>query len=129
MRLTDRACDVLAGYRGPFALKSFDPDIVARVRTVAPHVARGIVAESRYTSSTDNFLSPEQEACLREPPAFPGLAAAVPLLARQGPALGRPHLFRHLGHLPVMTWTVRTPEDRQKAEAYADQMVFEGFLP
>ena len=31
--------------------------------------------------------------------------------------------------LPVMTWTVRTPEERGQAAAGADQMVFEGFLP
>ena len=31
--------------------------------------------------------------------------------------------------LPLMSWTVRTPEDRARAAAHADQMVFEGFLP
>ncbi|MCA0423102.1 MAG: glycerophosphodiester phosphodiesterase, partial [Proteobacteria bacterium] len=31
--------------------------------------------------------------------------------------------------LPVMTWTVRTPEDVALASRHADQMVFEGFLP
>ena len=40
-----------------------------------------------------------------------------------------PYLARLLGRLPVMTWTVRTPEDRERAERYADQMVFEGFVP
>jgi hypothetical protein len=28
-----------------------------------------------------------------------------------------------------MSWTVRTPEDRLRAAKFADQMVFEGFLP
>jgi len=28
-----------------------------------------------------------------------------------------------------MTWTVRNPEDRARAEKHADQMVFEGFIP
>jgi hypothetical protein len=31
--------------------------------------------------------------------------------------------------LPVMTWTVRTEEERKLASAHADQMVFEGFRP
>jgi hypothetical protein len=31
--------------------------------------------------------------------------------------------------MPVMTWTVRTADDRARAAAHADQMVFEGFLP
>jgi hypothetical protein len=29
----------------------------------------------------------------------------------------------------LMTWTVRTSEQRQRAAAHADQIVFEGFLP
>jgi glycerophosphoryl diester phosphodiesterase len=45
------------------------------------------------------------------------LPAAVPLVA------GR--LFR----LPILTWTVRTEEDRQRAARWADQMIFEGFRP
>ena len=40
-----------------------------------------------------------------------------------------PYLCRRLGGMPVMTWTVRTPEQRALAEAHADQMVFEGFRP
>jgi hypothetical protein len=31
--------------------------------------------------------------------------------------------------LPLMSWTVRTPEERQRAATMADQMVFEGFRP
>ena len=30
--------------------------------------------------------------------------------------------------MPVMTWTVRTPEQREMAGKWADQMVFEGFV-
>ena len=45
------------------------------------------------------------------------LPAPVPLLARYG-------LRR-----PLLTWTVRTPEDRQRAARWADQMIFEGFRP
>jgi hypothetical protein len=28
-----------------------------------------------------------------------------------------------------LTWTVRTPEDRERAARYADQIIFEGFRP
>lgn len=31
--------------------------------------------------------------------------------------------------MPVITWTVRTPEDVKLTEQFADQMTFEGFLP
>jgi glycerophosphoryl diester phosphodiesterase len=31
--------------------------------------------------------------------------------------------------MPLLTWTVRTPEDRARAQRMADQMIFEGFRP
>ena len=40
-----------------------------------------------------------------------------------------PYLARTLGRMPVMSWTVRTPEERAHAAAHADQIVFEGFVP
>jgi hypothetical protein len=40
-----------------------------------------------------------------------------------------PFLCRHLARLPVMSWTVRGEDDRRRAAAHADQMVFEGFRP
>ena len=36
--------------------------------------------------------------------------------------------YKALG-LPLMTWTVRTQAEREQAQAHADQMVFEGFVP
>jgi hypothetical protein len=40
-----------------------------------------------------------------------------------------PWIAHHIFGLPLLTWTVRTPEQRQRAARYADQMIFEGFVP
>jgi glycerophosphoryl diester phosphodiesterase len=40
-----------------------------------------------------------------------------------------PTLARKLFGLPLLTWTVRSAADRDKAARYADQMIFEGFRP
>ena len=40
-----------------------------------------------------------------------------------------PWIARHVFGLPLLTWTVRTPEQRERAARYADQMIFEGFRP
>jgi glycerophosphoryl diester phosphodiesterase len=40
-----------------------------------------------------------------------------------------PWITHHLFGLPLLTWTVRTPEQRERAAHYADQMIFEGFVP
>ena len=44
------------------------------------------------------------------------------------PAPG-PVAARKLLGKPLLTWTVRTPEERTVAAAHADQMIFEGFDP
>jgi glycerophosphoryl diester phosphodiesterase len=31
--------------------------------------------------------------------------------------------------MPLLTWTVRTNEERDRARRWADQMIFEGFRP
>ena len=40
-----------------------------------------------------------------------------------------PLIARHVLRWPLLTWTVRTPQDRARAARYADQMIFEGFRP
>lgn len=129
MRLTRRVCDIVKDYKGPFVLKSFDPKIVAEVRKIAPDVTRGIVAQLRYDAKDEAFMSPELKHELanllhfaESQPQF--LSWRVHDL-RSAP----PYLCRVLGHLPVMTWTVRTPEERAMAAQGADQMIFEGFVP
>lgn len=128
-RLVKRAADVLSGYRGPAALMSFDPGQMAALREIAPRLPRGIVAESRYHHHEWDHLSVRTKRALayfghalKTRPQFIAysvhdLPAALPLVARK--VLG----------LPLLTWTVRTAEDRARAHRYADQMIFEGFRP
>jgi len=36
---------------------------------------------------------------------------------------------RNLFRMPLLTWTVRSEEDRLRAARWADQIIFEGFRP
>ena len=38
-----------------------------------------------------------------------------------------PRAARHMFGLPLLTWTVRSDEDRAMAARFADQIIFEGF--
>ena len=128
MRLADRVAALAAAYQGPIAIKSFDPAIIAHLRDKPP-CPLGIVAVATYDDPEWNDLAAAQKTDLAEflhfgrtRPDFLSyhvgdLPHAVPFLLRQG-----------LG-LPVMTWTVRGPEQRSVAEQWADQIVFEGFVP
>ena len=129
MALTRRTCEILAGYSGPFVIKSFDPTILGEVRRIAPDIVRGIVAEGSYTYSGYDALSPERKHVLAnllhyEESGFQFVSWKVSDMP-----LAAPYLARTLGRMPVMAWTVRNPEDRARAAQHADQMVFEGFVP
>jgi glycerophosphoryl diester phosphodiesterase len=129
MALTKRACEILKDYRGPFVIKSFDPEIVAALRTLAPDVTRGIIGELHYGSKNDSFMSPELKNRLANLLHFEDSQPQFVSWKVSDVQSAAPYLCRVLGNLPLMTWTVRNPEDRALAEKYADQMVFEGFLP
>jgi glycerophosphoryl diester phosphodiesterase len=128
-RLAARAAAVLSGYGGSAALMSFDPAQIAPLRTGAPLLTRGLVAESWSASSSgEDILACGRRAlaygrdALRARPQFVAysvrdLPAALPLAARR------------LGGMPVLTWTVRSAADRERAAHWADQMIFEGFRP
>ncbi len=128
-RLTKRVCEILADYQGPFVVKSFDPFVVATLRTSAPSITRGIIGELHYASKADSFMSAELKHRLANLLHFTeSQPQFVSWKVDDLPCAG-PYLCKVLGNLPVMTWTVRTPEQRARAEKYADQMVFEGFVP
>jgi glycerophosphoryl diester phosphodiesterase len=128
-RLVARAAEVLSGYRGPAALMSFDPAQIAALREIAPALPRGMVAERHYRHREWDQLPAAAkrgmayfEHAPRTRPQFiayavSDLPAAIPMIARK------------LFGLPLLTWTVRSAGDRQKALRYADQMIFEGFRP
>lgn len=127
LRLMRRVAEVLGRYNGPAAAMSFDPAPVAALREMAPTLTRGIVAERHYDHPEWSALPASTRRNLafllhapRTRPHFiawsvKDLPAAAPLIAR------------HIFGLPLLTWTVRSTEDRATAARYADQMIFEGF--
>ena len=128
-RLTARTAQVLQSYAGPVAAMSFDPDVVQALREIAPGLPRGIVAERYYKHSEWHDLSASQKRSLafllhayRTRPHF--VAYRVKDLPSPGPLIAR-----YVFGLPLLTWTVRTTEDRSLAKRWADQMIFEGFRP
>jgi glycerophosphoryl diester phosphodiesterase len=129
MRLARRTAEVVKAYSGPVALKSFDPDIVAFLRTATPDHPRGIVGEHNYTDGDWAKFTPEQRHRLSNLLHWPDSRPDFVSWQVRDLQWGAPFLCRQAAGVPVMAWTVRTPEQRAMAEAGADQMVFEGFVP
>src|SRR6476620_10485336 len=128
-KLVARMAEVLAGYSGPAVGMSFDPDQVLALRELMPSRARGIVAEREYTEEDWPEASPEQRrgmTHLRH--AFRSRPHFVAYWVNELPAAA-PWIARNIFGLPLLTWTVRTPEQRARAARHADQIIFEGFVP
>lgn len=129
-----RVAQLLARYRGPVVVESFDPDPMAFLRKEAAalgiaHVPLGMVGEARYDYDEWSALPEAKRAEMTHflhyrltRPDFlswrlADLPHAIPLLLRE--AL----------RLPVTIWTVRSAEHAAIARNWADQIVFEGFAP
>lgn len=128
-KLVARMAEVLAGYRGPVVGMSFDPDQVMALRERMPALPRGIIAQRNYDDDYWKKLTPEQrDSMLYLRHAFRTRPHFVAFWVNQLPAPA-PWIARNIFGLPLLTWTVRTPEQRERAARYADQMIFEGFRP
>jgi glycerophosphoryl diester phosphodiesterase len=128
-RLVRRVTSTLSRYGGPAAAMSFDPAQVAGLHALAPTLPRGLAAwrqgvrHGEVTGrSAYQQITTYVAGAARAWPQF--LAYSVDELPAFLPTIAR-KLFR----LPLLAWTVRTPEQQRTAERYADQIIFEGIRP
>ena len=123
-RLAARVADVIAGYGGPLALKSFDVDMLAALRGLSVDRALGLVAEAKFDAPDWPEVPPVRLDAMRR---FAGLAAVAPdFLSFAVDDLPDPRVaaFRAEGR-PVMAWTIRNAAQRHHALRHADAVVFE----
>ena len=128
LRLTQRAVDVVGGYHGPVAFKSFDPLVVAALRSLAPDIPRGIVSQSYYQDAGWETLSPAQIFSMQHLNHWDETQPDFISWKVRDLRHGAPYLARKLGGVPLMAWTVRTDADITEAKQWADQLVFENCL-
>jgi glycerophosphoryl diester phosphodiesterase len=128
-KLVKRMAEVLSTYDGPAVGMSFDPDQVLALREVLPARPRGIVAQSAYDDAYWAELTQAQRDSmlylrhgLQTQPHF----VAFKIDHLPAPA---PWIARNVFGCALLSWTVRTAEQRRRVAQYADQMIFEGFVP
>lgn len=125
-KLVERVAQVLGNTSAPVAVMSFDPRQVLALRKLAPHIIRGIVAE-RWRPQAEPVTggmgrSTYWQTVFRSQPQF--IAYHVKDLPAAFPSVAQKML-----RTPLLTWTVRSEDDRRRATRWADQMIFEGFRP
>src|SRR3974390_1454557 len=128
LRLARRVTDVLCAYKGPAAAMSFAPAVVRHLRQIAPALPRGIVAERHYPHPEWEALTGTQKRqfafllhARHTRPHF--VAYSVKDLPSPAPVIARAY------GLALLTWPVRSADDRRTAARLADQMIFERFRP
>jgi len=116
-RTCEKVSEALAGYSGPVAAMSFDPRVAPWFRTHSPELPSGLVVREDTVGYTQT-IAEREEALRYADPDF--LAYHVLALPNE-----RVAQLREEG-LPILTWTVNSPETRATALAHADAIVSEG---
>lgn len=121
---------LVSQYQAPIALMSFDPSVMATIRSLAPEIPRGIVSGSFIGAGWwSRQINRKRASALRN--LLESGPVAPHFYAYQVDALPTPvtEYVRQVCGLPLFTWTVRTAKQQRIAETSADAMIFEGFRP
>jgi glycerophosphoryl diester phosphodiesterase len=107
----------LAGYGGKAAIMSFDHHLIRLFRKDAPGIPAGLTAEG--------LRDEELEA------HFSMLAYAIDFVSYNVHHLENRFVefVRDKLGMPVISWTVRSLDDKAMSDAHVDQITFEGFDP
>lgn len=117
-------------YKGPLALMSFDPAVMARMRDLAPATPRGIVSGiykgagwwlDRLSAERAYRLTNLLESGPVQPSFFSYHVKALPTPVTR--------FLREGLEIPLFCWTVKTAADRKTAADWSDAPTFEGYLP
>ncbi len=114
-------------YKGPIALMSFDPAVIAALKPLLPKVPRGIVS-GIYQGEGWWLDTLDPEAAFRLSNLIDSGPAEPHFFAYHVKALPTPvtRFLREGLRLPLFTWTVRTPLELATAARWADAPIFEG---
>jgi glycerophosphoryl diester phosphodiesterase len=116
---------IVADYAGPAAIMSFNIHSMIWFNKEASATTRGLVATRWRYGGRDLPWSVEWL-----PLAYNAKRCGVAFVAYDFRLIPTPETqdLRKKG-TPVLTWTVKRPEDRDKATQFADGMIFEGWKP
>jgi len=127
--LESRVAEVLSTYNGPACVMSFNPHSIITLKTLAPTLVRGLVAGRfadipawAHLSEKERFKRRNLLYCFEADADF--IAYHVKVLPALAPWVARTVLIK-----PLLSWTVRSEQDRSTVKRWADQMIFEGFVP
>lgn len=125
--LTDKAVEMLKGYRGVYCIESFDPRCIRHLNKFHNHIIRGQLAENFMHSKSKvsvfiKFMLTHQLSNFLLQPDF----VAYGFADRKN--LGN-FIVRKIWGVQGVSWTLRTAEDYQTAVREGWIPIFENFKP
>ncbi len=118
--IVERVLDELDEYQGEFAIQSFNPKYVQKVKKIAPHVIRGVLG-TNYVEGVSPFIR--------------FVLKRMPLNRKVKPdfisynKLGLPLKKRKTKDKVVLAWTIQSKEELEKYGEHCDNYIFEFFIP
>ncbi len=122
--LERRVYEVVQSYDGPYAVQSFNPLSTRWFARSAPAMQRGHLVTARTDRGRRRQAAPSPSARVAARMARATYVGydVRPLPCRQAAGL------RAAG-FPVLAWTIRTAAERRAVAAFADNIIFEAFMP
>lgn len=114
------AIEILKEYKGEFAVQSFNPLIINKIRKLAPEFTRGILA-SKFPDTQSKI---EKFVVKRMPLNF---LCKPQFISYDFNGLPLKKSKRH--NLPVIAWTVRSKKTFEEIKDFCDNIIFEEFIP
>ena len=122
-KIVDVVLDILKSYKGEYAIQSFNPLYIKRVKDLAPDILRGIL------------VTKNPEDLKNQKPLVRYMLKNMTLNF-----LIKPHFIsydynylpvprRKIKNRPVLAWTIKSEETRRKIAPYSDNIIFENFIP
>ena len=117
----DKVVARLKKYKGEFAIQSFNPLYIKRVKKLAPAFLRGILGTSTHSKGQPFFKRLiVKNMCLNfliKPDFISYSFEDLPLKKCK------------VKNLPVITWTITNQTEYQKVKPFAKNIIFEHFIP
>ena len=118
--IENKVIEALIGYKGEFAIQTFDPRILMNFKKLAPDFLRGQLAcgFEQKLGFIKQFILKHTPLNFLSRPDFVNYDLS-PLPTKKS----------NYSNLPLICWTVRTTEQKKKAEKLNLNYVFESILP
>jgi glycerophosphoryl diester phosphodiesterase len=126
-QLHERVADLLRDYQGPVALMSFNPHITEAFHKVAPEIAVGITS-CGYAEDDWPMLTEETRRHLGDIADFDRSGSSF--ISHDKTDLDNPRVdaLKSMG-VPILCWTIKSPDQETASRQIADNITFEGYLP